>query len=87
MKGQDLPVQVRQRDPVRIDQVQGTDPTAGQCFRGIAAHTAEAENGDPAVLQTLQSFLSQKHFGSCQLMLHLSGPILRHSIRRRGRRA
>ena len=47
MGGNDLPVDIRQADPVMVNQINGADAAAGQGLHHMAAYTANAENGHP----------------------------------------
>ena len=46
-----LAVQIRQADPVVVDQVQCADAGTDQRFHRISAYAADTENGDPALPQ------------------------------------
>ena len=47
---EDLPVHVGQTHPVIVDQVQGTDAAAGQCFHCVAADAADAKHRYPCLV-------------------------------------
>ena len=57
-RGEDLAVQIRQADPVVVDEVQRADAAAHQRLHRVAAHAADAEHGHAGMKQPLHTVLA-----------------------------
>ena len=63
-KGVELPVQVREADPVVVDEVQGPDAAAPQSLHGVASHAPDAENGHTGAGEPLHALRAEKQLRS-----------------------
>ena len=58
-QGNNLTVDIGQTNLVIVNQVNGADTAARQCFHGKSSDTANTEHGNASVCQSIHSVLSQ----------------------------
>ena len=61
---ENLAIEIGEAHPVIIDQIQSSDPHAGQSLHDVAAYTADPENSDTAAAENLHTVRSVDQFGS-----------------------
>ena len=61
MERDELPVEVRERHGIVVDERDRAHACARQSLRRKAPHAADTEDGDMAFFQKIDCFVSQKH--------------------------